>query len=131
MNTYPENESGVKTVVEDGRPKGIKRFTIRTKRRQGSPRWIPPLDVPNVARPLTPKPRSHPEASGSTATGGGDVNRGVDGVRARPVRNNIVTEACTSGLAVGSHGSGSTAMPTVRDDQGSIRGNVQSTSDAI
>ena len=110
MNTDPENESGVKTNVTGGRLEGI-------KRKHGSPRWIPKPDVTNVAIPSKPKPSSHPNAIGSTATGSGNVNRVVNGVRARSVSNNIVTEACTSGLAVGSHGSGSTAVPTVHDGQ--------------
>ena len=124
MNTDPENESGVKTNVTGGRLKGI-------RSKQGPPRWIPKLDVTNVAIPSTPKPSSHPNASGSTATGSGNVNRVVNEVRALSVSNNIGTEACTSGMDVGKRESGSTAVPTVRDDQESIRGNLKSTSDAI
>ena len=49
MNTDPEIKSGVTTDVESERPKGIKRFAIRTKGGPGTP------------GALTPKPTMSPD----------------------------------------------------------------------
>ena len=111
LNTDPESESGVTTVVENRRPtSGL-----------GTPRASTP-GTPTVARSLTPRPSSHHDASGSTAMSSGGVNRGVDGVRAHSVGGNVATNVYTSGVSAGSQGSGSTAVPMALDRQRAKRG---------